>query len=312
MNASLRQEDMDVERSVILDERARELSDPGENVLQHFDALAFPDHPYGRPLLGSVPNISHITRDMLLQFYHTYYVPGNSTLVISGNVSPEDGLHMAANAFGAWGARDFPPDKQIPEAPQTEPKTFFYQGDTSEGFMTLGFHAPAVSDQPDAWVMDVLLTYLGQGGNNRLQRDLLRHSKIVTSIGADYLTQQDPGALTVSASFQAGNGDEVRDAILGEVKALRENPLSPDDLAAAKNALMASYLFDAQTTNGRADALGFYNTINTYEYDTEYLQHVQAVTSAQVQDVARRYLDPNAYTLVEMLPHVDPIEAMAR
>ena len=74
----------------------------------------------------------------------------------------------------------------------------------------------------------------------------------------------------------------------------------------------SSDIGDAETTSGRADALGFYNTINSYEYDTDYISHVLSVTSSQVQDVADHYLDPNAYTLVEMLPHVDPIEAFAR
>ncbi|MDQ2688545.1 MAG: insulinase family protein, partial [Armatimonadota bacterium] len=190
MNASLRQEDMDVERPVILSERARELSSPAQRTLQAVSALSFPGHPYGRPLLGSVVNITSMTRQTVLDFYKAYYVPGNTTLVIAGNITPEAGLALAQADFGKWPAQPIPPDKVAPEKPQTQPRTVVLRGGTQDGYMTLGFHAPAVSDQPDAWVMDVLLTWLGQGGNNQLQRDLQRKRKLVSSISANYLTQR--------------------------------------------------------------------------------------------------------------------------
>ena len=312
MNASLRQADMDVERQVILSERARELSSPAQRTLQAVNELSFPGHPYGRPLLGSVVNITSMTRQTVLDFYKTYYVPGNTTLVIAGNITPEAGLALAQAAFGAWPARPVPPDKVAPEKPQTQPRAVVLRGGTQQGYVTLGFHAPSVSDTPDAWVMDVLLTWLGQGGNNQLQQDLQRKRKLVSSISANYLTQRDGGLLTVTASFDSSQADAVRDAILDKINDLRQSPRPDGEIRAAKQALLASYLFDAQTNSGRADALGFYNTIDSYKYDTEYIGHVLAVTPAQVQQVAQKYLDTGAYTQATLLPRSDPIEASLR
>ncbi len=312
MNASLRQEDMDTERGVILDERARELSSPDERSLETADALCFPGHPYGRPLLGTITDITAMTRQTVLDFYKDFYVPGNTTLVITGDITPEAGQALARQCFGDWPARPVPTDKTPPEQPQTDIRTRTLYGGTSQGYLTMAFHAPSVADQPDAWAMDVLLTYLGQGGNNRLQQDLQRRSKLVSSITTNYLTQRDRGVLTITAGFAPGSADRVTGALLDEVGALRRTPLPEADLAAAKHALLASYLFDAQTDSGRADALGFYNTIDTYKYDTEYVAHILSVTSAQVQQVAQAYLAPNAYTLVTLLPRANPIEASTR
>ena len=238
-----------------------------------------------------------MTRQTVLDFYQNYYAPGNTTLVITGNVTPETGQALARQYFGDWQARPVPTDKTPPEQPQTDIRTRTLYGGTSQGYLTMAFHAPSVGDQPDAWVMDVLLTYLGQGGNNRLQQDLERKSKLVTSLATNYLTQRNRGVLTITAGFVPSNADRVTTALLDEVAALRRAPLDAADLLAAKHALLASYLFDVQTDSGRANALGFYNTTDTYKYDTDYVAHVLSVTSAQVQQVAQTYLDPTLIRL---------------
>ena len=308
-NASLRPEDMEAERPVILNEMAGDEATPDQQVTQAYNALEFPDHPYGRPIVGTQATVSGMTRQTVYDFYHTYYVPSNATLVISGNVTPAQGLAMARKALGAWPARPTPPDRALPETPPPGIQTQTLTGSGPDAYLILGFHAPSVSDQPDAWTMDLLLTYLGQGGNNLLQRDLQRRQKLVTSIDANYLTQRDPGTLTITAECAPGDVDRVTQAILADLKTLRDAPLSDGDLAAAKHALLASYLFDAQTTSGRADALGFYSMIASPSYDVDYIQHFEDVTAVQVQTVARKYLDLQNYTLVTSLPQPNAMTA---
>ncbi len=312
MHADLRQADMDTERNVILSERARQLASPATRTTEEVSALLFPNHPYGRPLLGTLESINSMTRSAVLDFYKANYVPGNVTLVLSGNLSPAAAQDMAQKAFGAWPAAPAPPDTLAPAAPQTQPRAETLSGGQGQAYLTLGWHAPAVSNQPDAWVMDVLLTYLGQAGNNKLDVDLRRRQKIVSSIAANYLTQRGPGQITITAAFDPTQTEPVRRAILAEITALRSVPLNADEIGAARRALLASYLFDAETGSGRANALGFYNTINTYRYDTEYIAHVLSVTPAQVQAVARKYLDPNVYASVTLLPPANPVLASVR
>ncbi len=309
MHAALRQSDMDTERTVILDERARELSTPETRVDQALHALMFPDSAYGRPLLGPVAHIATMTRPVVEDFYKTYYVPSNVTLVLSGNLTPAEGRAMAQRAFGDWTGKPPPPEKPAAPPSPLSVTSRALSGGTVNAVVGLAFRAPAVTDTPDAWVMDVLLTYLGQGGNNKLQTDLQNKRKIVMAVNANYLTQRDPGLLTIIADCDPQQMEAVRDAILDEVQAVRDAPLSAGDLEAARHALLASYLFDAQTVSGRADALGFYAVTNSYRYDTDYISHVLSVTPAQVQEAARRYLDTSGYALVTLLPRLDPVMA---
>jgi len=311
-NAEMRQADIDAEKPVILSEMAREANSAPGRVARTFNSLCFPTHPYGRPLLGSARNVSDMPRATILDFYHTFYAPGNATLVLAGKLSPDEGLALAKKMFGAWPARIVPSDKTLPEPPQTDIRIRNLTAPSRRGFLQIGWRAPSVLDRPDAWVMDVLMTLLGQGGNNRLQRDLQQKSKLVGAINTAYLTQRDPGTMSISAEFDPGEYARVQEAILAQAAALRDTPVGPAELEAAKHTLLASYLFDTQTNTGRANALGFYSRIDTYHYDLDYVGNFESVTSAQVQAVARQYLNPTAYTLVTLLPVPDPVTASRR
>jgi zinc protease len=153
--------------------------------------------------------------------------------------------------------------------------------------------------------MDVLLTMLGQGGNNRLTEQLKDKAHLVDTISADYLTQKDPGILTISASMPTANVISVQAAILQQVKLMRDQPVSNSELEAAKNALKANYLFDVDTDSGHADSLGFYDEIDTYLYDINYLDRISSVTAGDIQNVAKKYLDPSAYAIALQIPPPD-------
>ena len=312
MNSQMRQADIDAEKPVILSEMARDAGSATGRVSRVYNALTFPDHPYGRPLLGTADHVSGMPRQAILDFYHTFYAPGNATLILAGKITPEAGLALAQKDFGAWPVRAVPDDKTLPEAPQTAIRQQNLTAPVAHGFLQIGFHAPSVQDKPDAWVMDVLMTLLGQGGNNRLEQDLERRQKLVRAISTNYLTQRDPGTMSITAEFDPGDYAAVQAAILREIAALRDVPVSDAEISAAKHTLLASYLFDTQTNSGRADALGFYSRIDTYKYDTQYVGRFESVTPAQVQEVARKYFNLSAYTLVTLLPTPDPVTASRR
>jgi len=311
-NSEMRQADIDAEKPVILSEMAREASRATGRVSRAFNALAFPDHPYGRPLLGTAANVSAMPRQTIVDFYHTYYAPGNATLVLAGRITPEAGLALAQKCFGSWAARAVPQDKTLPTAPLTTIRTVSLTAPVRRGFLQIGWRGPSVRDAPEVWEMDLLMTLLGQGGGSRLNRDLTDKRKLVTAIGTSFLTQRDPGMMSVTAQFDPGDYQRVVDAVLAEAAALRDAPVSEGEMAAAKHSLLASYLFDSQTNSGRANALGFYSRIATYQYDTSYVSRFEAVTPAQLQAVARKYLTPTAYTQVTLLPVPNPVTASSR
>ena len=303
----LTQEGVDSERPIIAGEIARATDNAGELMGSEIRKLAYgTNHPYGRTVMGSPADVSNVTRDQIQAFYDTYYVPNNTTVVVSGDVTQEQIVTAIAASMSKWQFSKSLPDfdKVPPIEPTTIHRSVLRRGGT-ESYMSIAFFAPSVSQKPDVWTMDVLLTLLGQGGNNRLQTDLVRKQHMVDTITADFLTQRYQGLLTITASFPTGNPDLVEKAIISEVNRLRDETASVAEVDAAKRSLLSSYLFDVQTVSGRADALGFYDMIDSNQYDVDYIKNFGTVTPADIQSLAKTYLDTNAYSIVTMIPAMD-------
>jgi len=312
-HATIDDKNVQAERPIILNEVARQLDNPEQLMLAEVRKLAYGSkQAYGGMVTGVPQDVQAITHDQVLGFYKANYVPNNISLVVTGDVTSDQVQQEAIKVFGSWSAST---DVTPPAAPKVLTQTSIHRSILRRGvgssYMTISFFAPSVADKPDTWVMDVLLTLLGQGGNNRLDRSLHKSLHLVDNVSADYLTQRYQGLLTISCSFPTGNPDGVESSIIDQIKNLRDQPVSAKELQGAKDSLLASYLFDVQTDSGRADALGFYDMIDTYQYDVDYVDHFQSVTAADVQRIAQKYLTPDAYNIVEIIPYSAPDNAAA-
>ena len=254
------------ERPVILSEIARNSEEPAQQMaLAAREMMYDKANSYGRSITGTDNDVRAVTRDQIAQFYKTNYIPSNITLVVTGDVTAGQVRAAAQRALGAWKPpaavlvrpADSSATPPAPADPLPGIRRQVIRREASQSYLVLAFRAPSVKETPDVWTMDVLLTLLGQGGNNRLDAVLHRQKHLVTQIGADFLTQHDPGLLTVTASLPTGNLDAVEAAVLAEIQRLRDHLVSDEEIAAAKASLKASYLFDAETVSGRADTLGF-------------------------------------------------------
>jgi|GEM_PF-854850 predicted Zn-dependent peptidase len=319
-HASLKASSVEEERPIILDEISRDNDDPLASLTVSARGLFYtPNSAYSKSITGTIDQAKAVTREQILDFYNTYYVPNNITIVVSGDVTPAEVQKAVSDQLGTWKkSTSLPEDSQTqrsayqtPAEGQPTVRKSLVQKDANESYAVYAFAAPSVKDQPDAWNMDVLLTLLGQGGNNRLTTDLKIKTHLVDTVATDFLTQKDPGILTISVSMPTENIDSAQDEIMNEIQELRTNPVSAGELAAAKNGLRANYLFDVDTDSGRADSLGFYDTIDTYQYDVDYLKHIAGVTAADVQRAAQKYLDPNDFALVLQVPPSDVSTARA-
>jgi predicted Zn-dependent peptidase len=311
-HSTISQSAVEDERSVIQDEIDRDADDPGACADDRERELFFgPGHPYGGAITGTSRQVAAIRREQILAFYHKWYVPSNAAIVIAGDVTQDRAVAAALASFGSWKGDPAPAEQDIAAQPIDGIKRQIVNRAAKDSFMVMGWPAPSVSDKPDVWVTDVLLTYLGQGGHNVLDDDLHLRRHLVTAISSDFLTQRDRGILTIDAEFATADVDRVRDAILDHIRAVRTTPLTDAQLADAKQQLIASYLFDTETVSGKADALGFYEMIDSYQYDIDYVDHINSVTAAQVQNLAMKYLSPDAYAMTLVVPPTNPENASA-
>ncbi|MGC9318635.1 MAG: M16 family metallopeptidase [Armatimonadota bacterium] len=290
---------------------ARELIDRSDTAGGVLDdllwAASFEQHPYGRPIGGTAEQVGDLTVDDLMQFYARFYVPANMALVVVGDVEPDEVAGRVEELFGSRPQADFQAPELPAEPPLQDVRVVAETRPSQATIVSFAWHAPEVENFDEVCAMDLIYTVLGEGQLGRLHAALNEEGLAVAS-SCDYLTQRDPGLMIVTAVCERESETDVRAAILNEIRRLREEPLTEEELAEAKRVLRIGYAFTNEAYSDQAGSLGFYEALGDHTLAIEYVDRVNALTAEQVQQVAQKYLDPDAYTLAIIRPEPRPGE----
>jgi predicted Zn-dependent peptidase len=146
------------------------------------------------------------------------------------------------------------------------------------------------------------MSILGRTKASRLVASLRERQALVSSISSGLSALQGVGLVMVTAQLDAQNLDRAESEVLVEIRRVREEGVTPAELKRAITAAEVDHEFSTETAEGRARAYGQAETIWWLEEELLYLSRVRSVTAAQVQAVARRYLDPERYVRVALVP----------
>lgn len=259
--------------------------------------LALPGHPYGRPIGGSLGDVSALTFDKVMAFKRKFYVPNNVSLVAVGDVEPAWLEGRVKELTAGYESRAVAWQLPAPEPPLTEPRVKVQTLPREITLMSFAWHAPGVADKADVCAMDLLYTVLGQGAIGRLSGKLVNDQKVLLSADVEFLTQKQPGLLIITALTHPAREIEAQTAILAEVKRLSDEPLPVAELDRAKRLLYTEYAFSNESYDDQVGSMGFYAAIDTYRFALEYINQVMQIIPEQLQEVARKYLTPHGYSL---------------
>jgi zinc protease len=299
-NALLDDQELEREKRVVLEEMRRSDDDPGRILDQRLFEAAFSGHPYGHRVLGSPEVVRNLSRERLLAFYRRQYVPEAFTLVVVGPIDAAEVLAAARRALGHLPRGEV---ARLPVPSPTELRTSRADipGPGSFAHLGMAWLGPRL-DHADTPAIDVLVTVLGRGTSSRLTQSLRERLGIVNAISARYSALQAAGIITVTAQLEPPNFARVEQEVAAEVRRLRTGGVRDDERARAVTAIEARREFQVETADGRASRLGYTETVWSPESERAYLDRVRAVTPAQLQAAARRYLDPEHYTRVAVVP----------
>lgn len=278
------------QRAVILEESAGRADFPRAALSDMaYQALFGPDHPYGHSIEGDKATLSTIDSAKLATFHRNWYVPNNMAVVIAGPVGFEAARREVEAALGRL-APGPAPSRQGPLAPRPGAGgEQVVRVSLADAHLMAAFVGPAISEPAAVCATDVLATILGHAQRGRLVRELQVRRGLVKAVGVEYLTQRDRGLVGVWAVCEPEQEASVREAIRGELRRLADEPVSPEELAAAKRLLSVNYAFANETASDRTSTLGFYEAISSYRMAIQYPARVAAVSAADVQEVARWY-----------------------
>jgi zinc protease len=300
VNATLDADILEKEKEVVLEEMRLSDDNPRRRLGRQLYTQLFDGHPYGRQIIGTPELVRGLTRETLTSFYRRHYVPEAFVVVVVGAVDPRQVLVTAATTFGRL------PRSGLTRLPVSPPPAFRPR---RQQLTHPGAHAhlamawPATRlDHADTPALDLLVSMLGGSRSSRLVQALREREGLVVSVGASLSAMESAGAVTVSAQLSPANLDRAETQILAEIRRIRDTGITDAELRRAVTAAEAEHEFETETAEGRARALGRAETIWTVEDELAYLTRIRSVTATQVRAVARRYLDPERYTRLALLP----------
>ena len=264
-----------------------------------FAAAVFGEqHPYGRPLAGTEGSLASITRDEVQRFYSTHYRPNNATLLVVGDVRPDDVERRARELFGAWARGTVPTPATNPQrtAKGTTVVLVDKPGAAQTSFRLGGVGAPRSTS--DYFPLQVMNTILGGSYTSRLNHNLRETHGYTYGAGSGFGLRRSAGPFIASAEVVTAKTDSALIEFVKELRAIRDTVPS-DELAKAKRYLQLGLPSSFETTSGIAsEFLPLIAYGIPLDFFASAVQQYGAVTQADVQRVARQYVDPDKLTIV--------------
>jgi len=255
-------------------------------------------HPYGRPLAGTEGSLAAITRDDVQRFYATHFRPNNATLLVVGDVRPDDVERRARELFGAWERGTVPtPATGTPGgAKSTTIVIVDKPGAAQSSFRLGGVGAPRSTS--DYFPLQVMNTILGGSYTSRLNQNLRETHGYTYGAGSGFGLRRSAGPFIASAEVVTAKTDSALIEFIKELRAIRDTVPS-DELAKAKRYLQLGLPASFETTQGIAsEFLPLIAYGIPLDFFASAVQQYGAVTQADVQRVARQYVNPDRLTIV--------------
>jgi zinc protease len=300
-NATFEPEAVRSEKTVVLSELEGRENDPGYYLSTEMWAAAFTAHPYQWPVIGWKSDINAYDRNRALAHYRAYYAPSNATLVVVGDFDTDAALGRVRELFGGIPRRPAPRPVVTVEPEQRGERRVVVRRPGAAGMVQLAFHSPA-ANHPDHYALYVIESVLGSGRTSRLYQALV-DKHIAVSAEAYNLTSRDPSLFAVYLTLAPGvEHQQAEQAALAEIERLASQPISARELQRAKNQAKASFVYGTDSVSSLAYRLGFFDVTGTYRLLYRYLERIERVTPAQVQEAARRYLNADNRTVGWFVP----------
>jgi predicted Zn-dependent peptidase len=291
----LRSADLDAERQVILEEINMHEDSPEEVVHDLFTEALWPNHPLGRPVLGTAETIRAATRDKVHRFYRRHYVPGRLVVAAAGNLRHEELLDMLRSRMdtgrivGTGDPQGW--DLRASEtAPESSARPLVKRRKTEQAHICLGTNGLPRSD-PDRFAFLIVNGALGTGMSSRLFQEIREKRGLVYSVYSYHSQYTEAGLFSCYAGTTPARAKEVIGLLRRELDDVADGGLAAEEFERAKGHVKGSMVLSLEDPGSRMSRIGK-SEIGHGEILTvsQALKRVEDVTLSDAQRVAKRVL----------------------
>jgi zinc protease len=305
--ASLRIEEsvFKTEREVVKEERRMRVDNQpygrlNEIIYDH----AFTVHPYKHPTIGSMEDLQAASIEDVRQFWRTYYVPGNATLVLVGDFDTKEAQALVTQYLGRVPKAEREVPRDIPkEPPQTKERRVTLEENWPLPAVVVAHHI-TYDGNPDSYPLHIASKVLSDGQSSRIYKKLVYDTQVALAAFGGGNIIEDPNLFFAVAIVQPGRKpDEAAQALIAELDRLRNEPISAAELQQAKNQFARDYIFSRESNKDKASHLGhavvIHDDVKTADGEFDIFMNI---TAAQVQAVAQRYFTPENRLIMTIMP----------
>ena len=302
------------EVKVVMEERRMRTEDnPQSLTYEQFKATAYTSSPYRIPIIGWMDDLENLHVADLKEWYRLWYAPNNATLVVVGDVDPDEVYARTKKFFGPLKPSKIAPVKPRLEITQRGRKDIRVEAPAKLPYLIMGYKAPVVITAEQDWepyALDVLAGILDGGDSARLASELVRGKAIAASASASYDGYDRLETLFLLSGTPA-TGHTIADlekALLKQVERLQKKPATDKELDRVKAQIRAGKVYEQDSIFYQAMQIGILETVGlSWKNAEQYLERIEAVTAEQVQAVANKYLLQDRLTVAELVPQpIDP------
>jgi predicted Zn-dependent peptidase len=280
-------EDLTKEQQVILEEIKMDMDNPEYLLHEVFTRGFWPEHPLGRPILGTPETVRNFNRQVLKTRFASWFAPDHLVVTAAGNVAHEQVLDLVTREFGHLQ----PSGQHAPHvAPRTEaPIHLEKKRDLEQVHLCVGVPSVPLGHE-DRFGVAVLNNLLGGGMSSRLFQNIREKRGLAYAVFSEITPYSDAGMLTVYAGSAKETVGQVLDLIVSEFRDLKKSLVTEEELTRSKNHLKGSLMLSLESTSARMSNLARQELYfrRFYSLD-EILASIEAVTREQLQTLARQY-----------------------
>jgi len=294
-NPLFREEDIEKEKGVILEELKMEVDNPEYLLHEVFCSNFWKDHPIGKPILGTKETVKKFDRQMIHDYYRQYYSPSNILITAAGNLNHDSLVELARQHF-----EDLPVNGTLqPDRPPVPHARLVFRNKTSLEQTHLYMGVPAYPFPHELrFPCYALNTVLGGGMSSRLFQNIREKQGLAYAVYSELSMYRDTGCMAIYAGTSVENAPKVVESIVKELRELKKNPVPEEELRRAKDHLKGSFMLGLESTFSRMSNLArqemYFKRFFTLD---EMIQSIEEITAQQVQRIAQEFFDPDHITL---------------
>ena len=269
-----------------------------------FREMVYGPHPYHRPRKGYKESVTKLSRDDVCRYYQNFFRPNNTILAIVGDAEPEQIFENVRRFFGGWKYQELP---SLPELHIPKPEGCIRQHierEKEQVHIYLG-HLGITRNNPDFYrlfTMDHILG-VGAGFTDRISKSLRDEQGLAYTVSANisFSAEKEPGIFMAYIGTSPQNVEQAIEGFLQEIRRIRDEAVTEDELNLVKNYISGSYVFNFETGSQLARYLA---NIERYQLGDDFIWDfpniIQEITIEDIQEAARKYLDSDNYYIASV------------